>query len=54
MKVTEQKNRQELCVASRQEWRAWLKKNHTSISEIWLVYYKKPTRQSQHFLCGLG
>ena len=43
MNVNEQKNRQELCVASRQEWRAWLKKNHTSVAEIWLVYYKKHT-----------
>ncbi len=26
---------------NRQKWRAWLKKNHTSAKEIWLIYYKK-------------
>jgi uncharacterized protein YdeI (YjbR/CyaY-like superfamily) len=24
-------------------WRAWLKENHDTVSEIWLVYYKKAT-----------
>lgn len=23
------------------DWRSWLKKNHQSVKEIWLVYYKK-------------
>ena len=26
---------------SRREWRAWLAKHHKSMSEIWLIYYKK-------------
>jgi uncharacterized protein YdeI (YjbR/CyaY-like superfamily) len=25
----------------REEWRSWLEKNHDSVSEIWLVFYKK-------------
>jgi uncharacterized protein YdeI (YjbR/CyaY-like superfamily) len=25
----------------RKEWRSWLKKNHNSAPEIWLIYYKK-------------
>ena len=28
---------------SRAIWRDWLKKHHTDLSEIWLVYYKKHT-----------
>ena len=28
---------------SRGQWRAWLKENHASESEVWLVYYKKHT-----------
>ena len=30
---------------SRQEWRSWLEKNHNSVKEIWLVYYKKNTKK---------
>jgi uncharacterized protein YdeI (YjbR/CyaY-like superfamily) len=26
---------------SRNEWRKWLKENHDSRSEIWLVFYKR-------------
>lgn len=29
--------------ASRQEWREWLKKNHSTAEEVWLVYFKKHT-----------
>ena len=29
------------CPASRQEWRLWLKENHSSKQSVWLVYYKK-------------
>jgi uncharacterized protein YdeI (YjbR/CyaY-like superfamily) len=29
--------------ADRARWRTWLKKNHASAAEIWLVYYKKAT-----------
>ncbi len=28
---------------NREEWRAWLEKNHATESEIWLVYYKQHT-----------
>ena len=28
---------------NRLAWRAWLKKNHTTASEIWLIFYKKHT-----------
>ena len=30
-----------LYVTNRRDWRAWLKKNHATKSDIWLVYYKK-------------
>lgn len=30
---------------TRDEWRKWLKKNHTTKKEIWVVYYKKHTRK---------
>jgi uncharacterized protein YdeI (YjbR/CyaY-like superfamily) len=30
-------------VSNRKDWRKWLKKNHASENEIWLVYYKKHT-----------
>jgi uncharacterized protein YdeI (YjbR/CyaY-like superfamily) len=30
-----------LYVTDRKAWRAWLKKNHASAKEIWLIYYKK-------------
>jgi uncharacterized protein YdeI (YjbR/CyaY-like superfamily) len=33
----------EIHIADRSEWRSWLKKNHTRVKEIWLVYYKKHT-----------
>lgn len=32
-----------LHAAKRSQWRAWLKKNHKSATEIWLVHYKKHT-----------
>jgi uncharacterized protein YdeI (YjbR/CyaY-like superfamily) len=25
----------------RDEWRSWLEKNHTTLSEVWLIHYKK-------------
>ncbi|MEE4116482.1 MAG: YdeI/OmpD-associated family protein [Marinilabiliaceae bacterium] len=28
---------------NRQEWREWLRNNHNSSNEIWLLYYKKHT-----------
>ena len=30
---------------NRDDWREWLKKNHTTQKEIWLVYYKKHTEK---------
>lgn len=32
-----------LYVTNRDDWRAWLKKNHSSQKEVWLIYYKKHT-----------
>ncbi|MCK4673300.1 hypothetical protein KAT67_04885, partial [candidate division WOR-3 bacterium] len=32
-----------LYVTNRDDWHAWLKKNHATKKEIWLVYYKKHT-----------
>lgn len=28
-------------VDSRKEWRSWLRKNHRSAKEVWLIYYRK-------------
>ncbi len=38
MKITKS-----LYVTNRDDWRAWLEKNHARESEVWLVYYKKPS-----------
>lgn len=32
-----------LYVTKRDDWRAWLRKNHSSRREVWLIYYKKHT-----------
>lgn len=32
-----------LYVTNRDDWRQWLKKNHGSQREVWLIYYKKHT-----------
>lgn len=32
-----------LYVANRKEWRKWLKENHSIVTEVWLIYYKKHT-----------
>ena len=34
-----------LYVANRDDWRAWLEKNHASETEVWLIYYKKHSGQ---------
>jgi len=34
-----------LYLATREEWRNWLKENHGKEKEIWLVYYKPHTNQ---------
>ena len=34
-----------LYVTSRDDWRAWLEKNHATETEVWLVYYKKHTNR---------
>ena len=33
----------ELCPASRAEWRSWLREHHADRQEVWLIYYKKHT-----------
>jgi uncharacterized protein YdeI (YjbR/CyaY-like superfamily) len=35
--------KQLLYVATRKEWRTWLKRHYQSANEVWLVYYKKHT-----------
>jgi len=44
MEITEN-----LYVINRDEWRAWLEKNHKSKKEIWLIYYKS-TQVNREFL----
>jgi uncharacterized protein YdeI (YjbR/CyaY-like superfamily) len=34
---------EELCFSNRNDWRAWLSKNHASKREVWLMYYKRHT-----------
>jgi uncharacterized protein YdeI (YjbR/CyaY-like superfamily) len=34
-----------LYVTNRNDWRAWLEKNHETEKEIWLIYYKRHTNQ---------
>src|SRR5256885_14789235 len=34
-----------LYVTSRDDWRAWLEKNHETEKEVWLIYYKKHTNR---------
>jgi uncharacterized protein YdeI (YjbR/CyaY-like superfamily) len=33
----------ELYISNRKDWRKWLKENHSIVSEVWLIYYKKHT-----------
>jgi uncharacterized protein YdeI (YjbR/CyaY-like superfamily) len=33
----------EIYLKTRLEWRKWLKKNHSTVDEVWLRYYKKPS-----------
>jgi uncharacterized protein YdeI (YjbR/CyaY-like superfamily) len=33
--------------ASREDWRKWLEKNHTTQKEIWLLFHKTQTRKPQ-------
>jgi len=35
----------ELHMVSRDDWRAWLEKNHSTKREVWLVFYKKHTEK---------
>jgi uncharacterized protein YdeI (YjbR/CyaY-like superfamily) len=30
-------------VITRKDWREWLEENHTSVPEVWIVFYKKHT-----------
>jgi uncharacterized protein YdeI (YjbR/CyaY-like superfamily) len=32
-----------LYVTNRDDWRAWLERNHARANEVWLIYYKKHT-----------
>src|SRR5687768_2659801 len=32
-----------LCVANRDDWRAWLADHHETETAVWLIYYKKHT-----------
>lgn len=32
---------EELYVSNRDEWHAWLRDNHDTKKEIWLIYYKR-------------
>ena len=34
---------EKLYVTNRNDWRAWLEKNHDTKKEVWLIYYKKHT-----------
>jgi uncharacterized protein YdeI (YjbR/CyaY-like superfamily) len=34
-----------LYVTNRDDWRAWLEKNHETEKEVWLIYYKKHTNR---------
>jgi len=38
MKITEK-----LHVTNRDDWRAWLRKNHDTEKEVWLIHYKRHT-----------
>jgi uncharacterized protein YdeI (YjbR/CyaY-like superfamily) len=33
----------ELYATNRNDWRAWLEKNHQTKKGVWLIYYKKHT-----------
>jgi len=37
----------ELHFTKREEWRNWLKSNHASVREAWLVFYKKPSGKTR-------
>jgi uncharacterized protein YdeI (YjbR/CyaY-like superfamily) len=37
------KSIEKLYVTDRDKWRTWLKRNHKTKKEIWLIYYKKHT-----------
>jgi uncharacterized protein YdeI (YjbR/CyaY-like superfamily) len=37
----------ELYFTKREEWRNWLKSNHASVREVWLVFFKKPSGKTR-------
>ncbi|MGD8505751.1 MAG: YdeI/OmpD-associated family protein [Candidatus Bathyarchaeota archaeon] len=39
------KTSDKLYVANRDDWRGWLRHNHDTKKEIWLIYYKKHTNK---------
>lgn len=38
-----ERSRSELYLTTRQEWHRWLEQNHSTVEEVWLIYYKKPS-----------
>ncbi len=40
-------NSDQLYITNRNDWREWLKKNHKTKKEIWLIYYKKHTGKAR-------
>jgi uncharacterized protein YdeI (YjbR/CyaY-like superfamily) len=38
-----ERDRPTLYLSTRKQWRRWLAKNHKTVKEIWLVYYRKET-----------
>jgi uncharacterized protein YdeI (YjbR/CyaY-like superfamily) len=38
-----ERDRPTLYLSTRKQWRQWLTKNHKTVKEIWLVYYRKET-----------
>jgi len=41
--VSLMKTTEELYVTNRDDWSAWLRENHDTKNEVWLIYYKKHT-----------
>lgn len=42
------KNKPTIQLESRDAWRQWLRRNHTSCPEIWLVFYKKESGKQRY------
>jgi uncharacterized protein YdeI (YjbR/CyaY-like superfamily) len=46
MSCEDMKIEESIYVTNREDWRAWLEKNHASKKEVWLVNYKKPSTKA--------